>query len=279
MAEVQELSEEALLPKEKWSNRALAGFGKIKEGLGVRSIVTHAHNPEVRRDWYQSLESASYSPRQSDRAYTAIEEALKGDIEEEINKHSPIESSGYEDEEVGILIEKLKQENPMDYFQPGEDGKRKLFPIGELVTDHVPSIRVLYEKLKGLKGEARPREEGLIETLEIPEFVPVDKIIGGVGIENWANVSQASNRGIERVYSIVRGIQRGRLDITGPYDPINIRKVGDEYYIDKQGRHRVAALKALGVPFAPMLVRHFVPANTNEVISKEPPVLTSTNSS
>ncbi len=53
---------------------------------------------------------------------------------------------------------------------------------------------------------------------------------------------------------LTQKFQRGEMALGGNTEPITAIKIGDKYYVYSDGRHRIAALKALGVDQVPMLV-------------------------
>ena len=93
--------------------------------------------------------------------------------------------------------------------------------------------------------------------LRHPEMVDLDLLIGGQTIENW-NVSTSEGRGLERIFQLATEFQNGTRDVVGRGDPIDAIKINGKYYVNSDGRHRTAALKALGVKNVPMLVSEVV---------------------
>jgi len=51
-------------------------------------------------------------------------------------------------------------------------------------------------------------------------------------------------------------LQKGEASVAGRNEPIKAIEFNEKYYIEGDGRHRTATLKALGVAEAPMIVTH-----------------------
>lgn len=88
------------------------------------------------------------------------------------------------------------------------------------------------------------------------EFVQLDAIVGGANMESWNNILTENPRGIELVTKYVNDYQNGVMSIGGQRDtdPIHLVKIGNQYWVYSQGRHRISALKALRVKEIPAIV-------------------------
>lgn len=89
----------------------------------------------------------------------------------------------------------------------------------------------------------------------VPEIVPLEKLVGGNGIEDWSRIPTSENRGMKQIWKLMQEMQNGQFDCT--LAPMKVAKYQGKYYVDGDGRHRAAALKALGVERAPMLVAEY----------------------
>jgi hypothetical protein len=82
------------------------------------------------------------------------------------------------------------------------------------------------------------------------EDVPVNKIVGTFtgDIDSWIGLADRTYGGSKHedyLYNIAKSIVEG-ANISPMMEPIDFLKIGDQYFVYNNGRHRVAALKALG---------------------------------
>lgn len=154
------------------------------------------------------------------------------------------------DSEQKLTLKELLSSNPTDYLE-----HKLVFPVHDLIGRQVGSLEGLKQVLKEEPAEAVP---DILDNSQpwVAEFVSIEKIVGGgVGKIDWSVISKAEGRGIERVWAIIQAIQKGNIDLTGIGDQLKVKEINGKYYVS-QGRGRVAALKALKIPFYPMYVKH-----------------------
>lgn len=130
------------------------------------------------------------------------------------------------------------------------------FPIKDLVKRKFSSDDELKRVLADMPVKPEPDTRLAKHGPKVAEFVDLDKVVGGPGITDWSIVSTSEGRGLDRIKEIADKFTNGTMDIAGRDTPIYVEEVNGEYFIGRDGRHRIAALKALGVPFAPMMVSH-----------------------
>ena len=131
------------------------------------------------------------------------------------------------------------------------------FPVKDLVTKPLGSDDKLRTTLSEMLVKPEPDTRYAKHSPTRAEFVELDKLVGGPGITDWSIISQSEGRGFEKTREIARGFADGTVDVAGGGDStIYVKEVNGEYFIGRDGRHRAAAMKALGVPFAPMMVSH-----------------------
>lgn len=133
--------------------------------------------------------------------------------------------------------------------------KPEEFTIKDKVTRPVNSEDELKAALSSLPVEPIPDTRGKYKSDEIPEIVQLERVVGGTGIETWS-VSTSEGRGLSKIFEFTRELQNGNASVTGRNKPIRLIEVGGKYYVDSEGRHRTAALKALGVVEVPAMVIH-----------------------
>lgn len=126
----------------------------------------------------------------------------------------------------------------------------KNFPIE--VTEPLGTIEELTDKLKNMT--AKPTPDRIPQTNSVAEFVELDKIVGGNNMTNWT-VSTSLSRGVPNIYKIAESMQTTG-ELWAEWDSIAGVEIDGEYYVTQDGRHRVAALKALGVKEIPMIVKY-----------------------
>lgn len=134
--------------------------------------------------------------------------------------------------------------------------KAATFPVKDLIKRKVNSIEQLKDVLSKMPVKPLPDMRFLKRGPKVAEFVDVEKVVGGLGITDWSVVSTSQGRGIENIKRISESFTNGTLDVSGHMEPIDVNEVGGYYFINRDGRHRIAALKALSVPFVPMTVSH-----------------------
>lgn len=91
---------------------------------------------------------------------------------------------------------------------------------------------------------------------ERAEMVSLDAVVGGTSINNWSLINASEGRGLENVFKLTQALQEGSTSVIGSNNPIRVDEINGKYFVSADGRHRTAALKALGVKEVPMLVTH-----------------------
>ncbi|MCS7091765.1 MAG: hypothetical protein NZM26_00215 [Patescibacteria group bacterium] len=138
--------------------------------------------------------------------------------------------------------ELLKRGNPNEY------------PVVDKITRHIGSEEELKQILRNLHVEQMPDISGRHMGEELAQMVELDKVVGGSDLKTWS-VSESAGRGVSNIWNIVNELKRGNGTIVaGGREPIKIIQLDGKYYIGDDGRHRIAALKALGVDKIPALV-------------------------
>lgn len=148
-----------------------------------------------------------------------------------------------EREDTGRNYGLLQREKPDEY------------PIKDKVTRPICSEDELREALASLPVEQMPDTRGRYRANEAPEMVRLDCVVGGTGIETWS-VSTSEGRGFSKILELTRELQSGKARVVGRNEPIRLIEVDGKYYVESDGRHRIAALKALGVAEVPAMVTH-----------------------
>ncbi|HLD27069.1 MAG TPA: ParB N-terminal domain-containing protein [Patescibacteria group bacterium] len=138
----------------------------------------------------------------------------------------------------------LQREKPTEYT------------IKDKVTHPIATEDELKERLSSLPVEPMPDTIGRSITDETTEIVKLDQVVGGTGIETWS-VSTSEGRGLSKILELTRELQSGNASVAGRNEPIRLIEVDGKYYVESDGRHRTAALKALGVAEVPVMVTHF----------------------
>lgn len=142
----------------------------------------------------------------------------------------------------------LRKKEPVDY------------PVKDKVTRDFASPEELEQILRGIPVEPMPDVRFAPRNREQAELVQLDQVLGGKEIDNWT-VSTSHGRGVEKIYELSQALKEGSASVAGNNKPIKAIEVGGKFFIEADGRHRTAALKALGVKEAPMLVTHIKKVN------------------
>lgn len=134
----------------------------------------------------------------------------------------------------------------------------KKYTINDKIKRRIESIDQLQTSLSNLKFKEAPDIKNMKFDNRKAELVELDKIVGYVNGENSWNLSTSLGRGIENIFNIAQKFQNGQMDLNGNNDPIKLIEINGDFYIEADGRHRVAALKSLGVKKIPVLVSHAI---------------------
>lgn len=153
-----------------------------------------------------------------------------------------------------VLNDRLDTERRYDILQREEP---LAFSVKDKVTRKIENDDQLKEVLGAMPVERVPNIHWLKRGTETAEMVDMEKVVGGPGIESWAVISDSEYRGFGNIKHIIKGFLSGEITVTGKNMPISLLEYQGKYYIDGDGRHRTAALKALGVAQAPALVVHY----------------------
>lgn len=137
----------------------------------------------------------------------------------------------------------LRKKEPVDY------------PVKDKVTRDFTSPEELERIVRGLPVELMPDVRFAPRNREQAELVQLDQVLGGTGIYNWT-VSISQGRGVEKIFELSQALKEGSASVAGNNQPIKAIEVDGKFFIEADGRHRTAALKALGVKEVPMLVTH-----------------------
>ncbi len=147
-------------------------------------------------------------------------------------------------------------ENRSDIKSPQE---RKLpikrFPVKDLIKRRPTSEETLKTLLVQEPVKQMPDIRLMGREFPKAEFVDLDKVVGGWYIKSWSTIEKLGG-GIKQIYKFVQGFSTETIDLMASNEPVKVVELNGEYFISEDGTHRTAALKALGVPFVPMLVTH-----------------------
>lgn len=162
---------------------------------------------------------------------------------------------------------------PVDYgseHKPDYESLRrdqpKTFSVTDQVRRPIHSREQLQEILEHVPAEEIPPEALDPEKVTIngqrAEFVELNRLVGGRLEANSWTVSSSLGRGVENIYRLTELLQSEEGGPLETVDPMSVIEFDGKYYIETDGRHRAAALKALGVARYPMMVRHITRKNT-----------------
>lgn len=140
-------------------------------------------------------------------------------------------------------------------YQALKRRRLKDYPIKDKVTNPIASSKELLSVLEAVPIETMPRVEPSSQQNPVAELVVLDKVVGGAAIKNWL-VSETKGRGPEQIFKLVQAFQNDTTGKAIEYEPLEVFEVNDKYFVEGDGRHRAAALKALGVAEVPMMVTH-----------------------
>jgi len=130
------------------------------------------------------------------------------------------------------------------------------FPVEGLTSNNIASEEQLEKILKDMPAKKPPEARLMFIAERGAEFVDLDKVVGGhyeISHEDGTFLLQEGTRGLPHIFKMCQDLQTGTMDINHS-GPIRVQEYEGEYFVVDDGRHRIAALKALGVPFVPMIV-------------------------
>ncbi len=150
-------------------------------------------------------------------------------------------------------------------FNSREDTKRNYdvmrrqdtvdYPVKDKITHDFSSQDELENRLGSLPVEPMPDVRLAQRSRQQAEIVDLEKVVGGTSITDWT-VSTSENRGVGKIFELSQAFKDESVSVAGNNQPIQVVEVGGKYFVESDGRHRTAALKALGVDKVPMLVTH-----------------------
>ena len=129
----------------------------------------------------------------------------------------------------------------------------KEYPIKDKITRPIDSQAQLAEVLSALPISEMPDIRQRRRANETAEMVDLNQIVGGTEMKTWS-VSTSEGRGLSQIFKLTQKLRTGEVDVVGGDNPIKLVKINNEYYIESDGRHRSAALKALGITQVPAMV-------------------------
>ena len=109
----------------------------------------------------------------------------------------------------------------------GELGKDlvKPFPLKKLIKREILNIGEAKATLEKQTVKSKPDTGYMTEGDTVATFVELDKIVGGPGIENWAEISRERGRGLERTMHFIQGFSNGTIDLMGKGEPIKAHEI------------------------------------------------------
>lgn len=140
-----------------------------------------------------------------------------------------------------------------------ESSRRKelaQYDLSDKITNDFESQEQLETILKALPpAEQMPQNiQNMPKEQEKAEMVQLESVVGGKDMSSWS-ISTTDNRGLGKILEFAKDLKSGEANIAGFNQPIAVLEMNGKYYLE-EGRHRAAALKALGVKETPMLVTH-----------------------
>lgn len=180
---------------------------------------------------------------------------------EEFKRDIPFTDDPYGENYSGVIKDFLWWLKGNYSFPPPaqETDLAKRFPIEELIGREISSVKELKTIIADFDCKPVPEIGSREPSLKSAEFVPLDKIFGGPNLRNWADIcdsKEAENR-LKYLLDMFQGKIADKEGILNKIFGISLIEVGGNYWVNEDGRHRVAILKALGVPFIPAIVAHY----------------------
>jgi hypothetical protein len=136
--------------------------------------------------------------------------------------------------------------------------KIKDYPIRELVRRDVGTLDELSDILKEMPFEPIPDTRYIKRKPPQAELVELDRLVGCFAAANGWQIDEGPGtlRGQSKVFELIGTLQSGMASINDKYSPMKVIEFDGKFYVEGDGRHRAAALKAMRVERAPMLVQH-----------------------
>lgn len=164
-------------------------------------------------------------------------------------------------QEISVYLDECRKKGAEAFIVTASGQEKEGFDIARLPVRFPVTRDEIITLLQVEDEKNRPKITPRGQFYFLPqkaEFVSLDKIVGGpyrTDPPTWLVDNpgeERPNRGADRIFELVQKFKNGeKFD---PNSPIYLEKYGDEYYIGADGRHRIAALKAMGVAELPFIV-------------------------
>lgn len=250
--EAAEWNEDTLVHK-RLTDRILQALPDIvpMPDIAGHDFFNHVEDPSQRKELQDYLETIGRKTNPENFAQRL------DDLTDSLRFRDNVFTSGYKHlfKEMLEWVDGSRDDFKKDY-EVLKTAEPEKFTLEDKVTQRIDTQEELQAVLGSMEVKGAPDTGGLQYGERRAEMVPLEKVMGAVLIEDGWNVSRSDGRGIETIFKFVRGFQDGTIDLLGHNSPIKVIEIDGEYFIEGDGRHRTAALKALGVREVPMLVTH-----------------------
>lgn len=150
----------------------------------------------------------------------------------------------------------IRSREDMKFPREGVSSLVQRFPAEELAQREISTEEELNLVLEREPIKPEPKTRDMELTGRDVEFVDIDKIVGGPWLKTWTFIDRSDKEG-RGTMKFVKGLRDGSISVAGKNSPIDVYEVNGDYFVGGDGTHRVAAMKTLKIPFAPMIVTHY----------------------
>jgi len=130
------------------------------------------------------------------------------------------------------------------------------FPVKENITKEIINLEDLERVLQEIPYQVAPDVFSLKRKSIVAEFIDLDLVAGVNDAESWF-IDDSKKKGSEKIFELTQGYQNGNIPFLQE-PPIKAIRYKSKIWISGDGRHRMAALKALGVKKVPVLLDRII---------------------
>jgi len=130
------------------------------------------------------------------------------------------------------------------------------FPVKENITKEIINLEDLERVLQEIPYQVAPDVFSLKRKSIVAEFIDLDLVAGVNDAESWF-IDDSKKKGSEKIFELTQGYQNGNIPFLQE-PPIKAIRYKNKIWISGDGRHRMAALKALGVKKVPVLLDRII---------------------
>lgn len=211
------------------------------QNVGELSITTTHRHGDATKEQVEALQSIVKK-----LSYLVAPEVLQAKVAE-FNEELSSAMNPFAKYFDGVVMDMAKwavgenSEFPQNFGRQNSKEAVVSYKVKSLTTRRPKTAEEFTAVLQAEPCEELPRYKQVGQ--EHAEFVRVENIVGAYDTSSWDAINTAEKRGVPKIMELAQRMMNGAVD----KDPIKLVKIDGKYYVSSDGRHRTAAMKALGV--------------------------------